>query len=108
MVSEQTETNPSSPQKKAPLRILRERRGGVPRALVEQNQRQNSIRRSILEVLREGPRTVPELARVVGLPPHDVFRHVVSLKKYGNVVEADQVDGYFQYAVTEDHTELSS
>lgn len=85
---------------KSPLQILRERRGGVPRELVQRNQQQDRVRRSILDLLRGGPKTVPELAREGEIPTHDVLWHVMGMKKYGKVIESEQVDGYFKYALT--------
>jgi len=67
--------------------------------LVERNRRQKAIRQSIVAVLQEESKTIPELARRVGLPADEVLRYVMGMKKYGNVAEAEQVDGYYKYAL---------
>jgi len=104
-VSDKTKT-----KSKNPLQILRERRGGVPRELMEQNRRQTAIRKSIVAVLQKESKTIPELAHQVELPEHKVFWYVMGMKKYGKVAEAEQVDGYFKYALIDEsrHTEPTS
>ena len=93
----------SSPSvEKKPIQILRERRGGVPRELVARNRQQRAIRRRITESLQDGPKTVPELADELGLPSHEALWFLTGLKKYGTVVEAEQVDGYFRYRLIDD------
>lgn len=84
------------------LQVLRERRGGVPRELVEANRRQNAVRRKIVSALGEGPKTVPELAEAVDVPAHEVLWHVMGLKKYGKAQEAEQDGEYFKYMLIDD------
>jgi hypothetical protein len=60
------------------------------------------VRDRLLELLRDGPLTVPELAAVSGFPEHEVMIWVMGLRKYGHVAElADSPDGYFRYAAVE-------
>lgn len=92
-----SESTTGSARTKSPIQVLRERRGGVPRELIERNRKQSAVRRRLTGALRLGPRTVPELASEVDMPSHEVLWYVMGMKKYGKVVEADQVDGYFQY-----------
>lgn len=96
----ETETAPA--ERKKPIQVLRQRRGGVPRELIERNRTQNLIRRRLTEALRAGPKTVPELASAIDLPTHEVLWYVMGMKKYGKVVEADQTDGYFQYQLADE------
>lgn len=101
-MSDSSDSTAVSAKAKKPIQILRERRGGVPRELMERNRRQNVIRQRLTGMLRGGPKTVPELASEGGLPAHEVLWYVIGMKKYGKVVEADQVDGYFQYRLVEE------
>lgn len=87
---------------KKPIAILRQRRGGVPRELVEQNRRQTADRRRIVDALRSGPKTVPEIAAQTNLPPHETLWHLMSMKKYGKLVEGQQRGDYFEYALAEE------
>ncbi len=58
------------------------------------------MRRRLLELLTDGPLTVPELARTGDLPEDEVMVWMMGLRKYGYVAEvADSGrDGYFRYA----------
>jgi hypothetical protein len=61
------------------------------------------MRRRILEVLADGPLTIPEIAAAVERPTHEVMFWVMGLRKYGWVGEIKEVndDGYFPYQVVE-------
>ncbi|MDY0167471.1 MAG: hypothetical protein RBS80_13065 [Thermoguttaceae bacterium] len=104
-MTEKPEPSASATKAKKPLAVLRERRGGVPHQLTERQRRQKAIRKSITAALQDGARTVPELAHAVALPADEVFWHVMGMKKYGKVCEAEQVDGYFRYALVPESPE---
>jgi hypothetical protein len=57
------------------------------------------MRARILEVLAEGPRTVPEIAAAIGRPTHEAMFWVMGMRRYGQVrdVKEAAVDGYFRY-----------
>ena len=61
------------------------------------------MRRRILEVLADGPLTVPEIAAVIERPSHEAMFWVMGLRKYSWVAEIKEVndDGYYQYQVVE-------
>jgi len=92
---------PATPhdKKKAPVHILRDRCGGVPQALLELTRRQAAIRKQLTKTLQEGPKTVPQLAAASGFPTHELFWHLMAMKKYGQIVEGEERDGYFEYAL---------
>ncbi len=83
------------------LKILRERRGPVPEELRERVRRHREAKRAIRQALAEGPLTVPELAQRTGLPSHEVFWHIISMRKYGEVAEGEQEGDYFRYLLLE-------
>ena len=58
------------------------------------------MRSRILEVLADGPHTVPEIAEAVGRPTHEAMYWVMGMRRYGYVREGKEaaVDGYFRYA----------
>ena len=57
------------------------------------------VRAQILELLAEGPRSVPELAERSGLPAEEVMVWLMGMRKYGFVAETDQDgEGYYRYA----------
>ena len=84
------------------LKQLREQH----KASVEQTQtllkEQRAIRRQICQVLRDGPKIVPEVAAATGLPAHQVLWHITAMKKYSLVAEAGMDGSYYQYQLVED------
>jgi predicted Rossmann fold nucleotide-binding protein DprA/Smf involved in DNA uptake len=60
------------------------------------------MRVRILEALRVGPLTVPEIAAAIGAPAHEVVFWVMGMRRYGWVAEikGNTIDGYFQYEPT--------
>ena len=90
------------PRKMKPVQILRERRGGVPKKLAERSRRQAQIHKLLRRVLKDGPKTVPEIARLTELPTHEVFWQLMGWKKYGQIIEGEERDGYYEYALKPD------
>jgi predicted transcriptional regulator len=87
------------PQNEKPIKIIRERRGGVPKDLVERNRAQTKTRKRIIQALEDGPKTVPEVAKATAMPSHEVLWKLMGMKKYGLVIEGEERDGYYQYAL---------
>ena len=82
-----------------PVQILRERRGGAPKELLQRNREQTQTRKQIATTLKDGPKTVPEIAAATGLASHRLFWCLMGMRKYGQVVEGQERDGYFEYAL---------
>ena len=61
------------------------------------------MRGRLLELLHDGPLTVPELAAAGGFPHDEVMVWMMGLRKYGYVAEQKDVtaEGYFRYAAVE-------
>jgi hypothetical protein len=57
------------------------------------------MRSRILDVLADGPHTIPEIARAIDRPTHEAMFWVMGMRRYGWVrdVKDAAVDGYFQY-----------
>ena len=56
------------------------------------------MRSRLLELLADGPLTVPELAAASGFPEDEVMVWMMGLRKYGYVAEVPEPDGdYFRY-----------
>jgi len=55
----------------------------------------------IINILKEGPKTIPGIAREISYPSDEVLLWVMGLRKYGYVTESEEVtdDGYYQYRV---------
>jgi hypothetical protein len=56
----------------------------------------------IAAVLRGGPRTLPEIARALGAPDHEVTKWLMAMRRYGRVHELPKAraDDYYQYELT--------
>jgi hypothetical protein len=83
------------------LRLFRERMGGLTDIKKAFLKRDRETRKSLREALKFGPKTIPELTRLVDLPGEKVVWYVMALKRYGEVVEAGRSGDYFRYALKE-------
>ena len=92
---------------KKPIQVLRERRGGVPQELTERNRRQTDILKVLRKALEDGPKTPPELAAAVDMPTHEVFWYLMGMRKYGEIVEGEERDDYFEYRLTKEKESTS-
>ncbi|MCD4684700.1 MAG: helix-turn-helix domain-containing protein [Anaerolineae bacterium] len=96
-----TQTKEAARQRTARLKTLRAQHQKTvyrTRALLKE---QKAVRRQICQQLRNGPKTVPEVAAETGLPAHEVLWHITAMKKYDLVVEGKQCGEYYQYAMAE-------
>jgi len=61
------------------------------------------MRDKIVDILRNGPLTVPEIAEALGYPSCEVMYWVMGMRKYGFVSEIGDVtdEGYFRYRAVE-------
>ena len=61
-----------------------------------------AMRRRILAALREGPRTVPEIAEAIGAPSNEAVYWIMGMRRYGWLAEVREAadDGYFRYQLT--------
>lgn len=92
--------NETKPAKKKPSSfLLREKLGGVPKAALELSRENTKLKKQIKALLKERPYTVPELFAATHIPIEKVLWHVMSLKKYGEVVEGDEKDSYVEYVL---------
>jgi len=84
-------------KEKKPLQVLKERVGTVPQELRDRVKEHSKIKGAITKALKEGPMTIPEISRAAGLPSPTVMWHLMSMKKYGKVAEAEQAGDYLKY-----------
>jgi len=95
-------TENQTTDEKRTAQVLRRRRGGVADEAVERHREYNRVRKKVTEALEPGPKTVPEIAALTGLPTHQVFWHLMAMKKYGKVVEGEECGDYYQYALKQE------
>jgi hypothetical protein len=84
------------------LKALREQRAAETEAAQAKLKEQVKIANELTRLLKEGPQTVPALSAASDLPTQTVFWHLMALKKYGKVIEAEQDGDYFRYRLIED------
>jgi predicted Rossmann fold nucleotide-binding protein DprA/Smf involved in DNA uptake len=58
---------------------------------------QKDIRRQICQVMRDTPKTVPDIAAASGLPADQVLWHIIAMKKYDRVIETGMCGEYYLY-----------
>lgn len=84
------------------LKNLRETHAdGVARAQ-ELFKDQKQMKDKFMKLLKERPRTVPELAQETGIPADKVLWFLSSLKKYGDVAESGMDGDYPIYKPSEE------
>lgn len=91
-----TKTEETTDQKAA-MKALRQERKAWIKAAAAKVKEHNSALGAIRAQLKDAPRTVPEIAQGAGLSTSKVMWYVASMKKFGEILEADQDDSYFRY-----------
>lgn len=64
------------------------------RELLKEN---NKIHGDICKAIRDEPKTVPEIAEIVGMPTNEVLWHIIAMKKYDIVAETGKCGEYYLY-----------
>lgn len=64
---------------------------------------QKAIRRQICLPMRDGPKSVPEIATTTGIPADQVLWHITAMKKYDLIGEAGMCGEYYLYQMAEDN-----
>ncbi len=92
-------TSKAAEKPKRPIEVLRERRGGMSKELKAYFNEQQRIYKALRAALRNGPRTVPELAKECGIPAPTVMWHLMALRRYGQVLDGPEENGYLRYTL---------
>ena len=74
------------------------------RDVCEVTREEMIMRDDVLAALKDGPKTVPEIAQALGgHPVHEVMFWVMAARKYGYLREGKEVsdDGYYQYSLVD-------
>jgi hypothetical protein len=83
------------------LDIFKERQGPASAELLDYVKATNKRKAAVKKALKDGPRTVPEVAEATGFEPKDVLWTLTAMRKYGQAVE-EGVDGdYPRYTLPE-------
>ena len=84
-------------KQKKTVGILKERIGPPPKELQDRVKKHAKIKGKITKALKDGAKTVPEIASEIDLPRPTVFWHVMSMRKYSKIVEGEQDGDYLKY-----------
>lgn len=78
-----------------------------PRDPREVIREEHLMRRRILAVLKDGPRTIPEIAQTLGCPTHEVVTWVMGMRKYGQLSEIKEPtdEGFYLYQAVQEGEE---
>ena len=62
-----------------------------------------TMRNKVLDLLRGGPKTIPEAAEALGITPHETTWWMMGYVRYGYVRALEEVtdEGYYRYAIVE-------
>lgn len=82
---------------KEALKRLRELRRETVEKARQAIKTQNQDIKKIRDQLQSGPKTVPEIAGAIQMPPALVLRYISGLKKYGLLFEGAKEEDYFKY-----------
>lgn len=91
-------------ESKTQAQILKEMREKHSETVAETQKylkEQQSIRKTLKQVMAGSEMTVPEIAAEAGLPANIVLWHVVAMKKYDQVKEAGTDGEYYQYTLAD-------
>ena len=61
------------------------------------------MRSKILKILKDGPKTVPEVAKALREPTEEVMFWMMGMRKYGYIEETQDItdEGFYRYELTE-------
>jgi predicted Rossmann fold nucleotide-binding protein DprA/Smf involved in DNA uptake len=90
-------TTSNAKQRSQFLKQLREEHRDTVERVQARLKEQKDIRRQIVQVMGDEPKTVPEIAAASGLPADHVLWHIIAMKKYNLVIETGQSDEYYLY-----------
>jgi predicted transcriptional regulator len=95
-----TDQTPAKADKpKRAIEVLRERHGGMSKELKESFNEQQKVYKALRAALKNGPRTVPQLAKECSLPSPTVMWHLMALRRYGQVLDGPEENGYLLYTL---------
>lgn len=71
----------------------------ITRDLTEVMRDEMVFKDKIVSLLRDSPKTIPEIAKSLGYPTHEVVIWVMAMWRYGTLEETGKPndEGYYQY-----------
>lgn len=103
-----SQTEEEKKAQKDAMKKLRQTRKVSIKAAAAKVKEHNKAIKAIKKQLKENPRTVPEISQAAGISSSDVMWYVATMKKFGQVLEAEQDGGYFKYQLADSEGEEAS
>ena len=95
------QTEEEKKTEKEAMKELRKSRKQFIKASAVRLKEQNKTIKAIKEQIKDDPKTVPEISQAAGIPSSEVLWYIATMKKFGEVLEAEQDDSYFRYGLAE-------
>jgi len=92
---------PQAAKPKNTIAVLREKHGGMTQDLKDYFKDQQRVRKLLREALKGGAMTIPQLAAACKLETHVTLWHVMAMRRYGEVAEGAEQNGYLLYTLKE-------
>jgi predicted transcriptional regulator len=96
-------TTQQTPQSRGEmLKRLREQHAATVERTQALLREQKRVQQEICKVIRDTPKSVPEVAEALGMPANEVLWYMASFKKYGLIVEKGMCSDYPLYQKAEE------
>ena len=95
-------TQPNPQARNEMLKRMREAHAETVERTQALLKEQKRVQQEVCKVLRDTPKSVPEVAEAIGMPANEVLWYMASFKKYGLIVEKGMCGDYPLYQKAEE------
>ena len=76
---------------------------GVSEEALAKSKNFREVKKKLVQILKEGPKTIPEITEDMEMPTSEVLYYLMTLRKYGEIIagELDDMDEYYYYQLKE-------
>lgn len=76
---------------------------GISEEALSKSKYYRDMRKKLVQILKNGPKTIPEITQEMELPATEVVYYLMTLRKYGEIIvgELDDTDEYYFYQLKE-------
>jgi predicted transcriptional regulator len=85
------------------LKHLREKHAATVTRTQALLKEQKRVQQEICKLIRDTPKTIPDIAAAIGMPANEVLWYMASFKKYGLIVEKGMCADYPLYQKAEEN-----
>ncbi|WP_299983440.1 hypothetical protein [Desulfobacula sp.] len=87
--------------KKAAMKTLRAQRKDLIASASSRMKTQKKDIKAIKEFLKGKKATIPDIAEGIDMPKDETLWYIATMKKYGQIVEAEKEGAFFNYSLNE-------